>query len=88
MSSTAALPEIGESAMELFAFVCILSLTWGEEQIVRLIDGTLVRESSPCTMLLYRSYFSELQFCRILRPLAAGSLTSLPGASQGSTTLA
>lgn len=86
MSSASALPglrETGESAVEVFAFVCILATSWGEENMLQLTDGTLVRESSPCTMLLYRGYFSGLQFCRVLRPLAAGSLTTLAGASPG-----
>ena len=74
--------QAGEYAVERFAYVLILGITWGTEWS-RWIQDTLVRESVPCTLFWYRGTFSDRQFSEVLVPLQTGDPCRLAGAADG-----
>ena len=74
-------PPPGESDTERFSFACIIAKKWGQEQTYE-DAGLLMRESIPCTMFLYKGFFSDRQFVKLIPKLAAGEPAVLDGASE------
>jgi hypothetical protein len=80
-SDDGAVPQVVPAAgAERFCYALVLSKKWGKEFMAYITPDVLVRESVPCTMLLYQGHFSDLDFAAIQKPLASGGCTVLSGA--------
>ena len=74
--------EPGESDHERFSFVVVFGKRWGQYR-TQLVDHTLMRESVPCTVFMFRGNYSDRQFASALPLLAQGVACQLHGAGPG-----
>ena len=81
-------PECEEGEEELttyhqddrYAFAFILGRKWCDEVMNYIQPSVLVRESVPCTLLMYHGSFTDAAFAGLHPPLGEGTICRLQGA--------